>query len=424
MSRTPITRRRFAALAGAALGTLYAPRAIGQTKPRLVVVGGGPAGAMLARQAHKDSRGALDVTLIEQSRLYTTCFFSNLYLGGFRPFTSITHNYDKIQRSGVRVVHARAERIDREKKEVWLAGRERVAYDALAIAPGIDFKFDAVPGYSEAAIEAMPHAWKAGAQTRLLAQRLNALRNGDVIVIVAPPNPYRCPPAPYERASIFAHVLAKKGHKRSKIIIIDQKPSFSKQTLFMEGWEKHYPGVIEWQDPQVHGGLEGVVPRTGEVKTSLATYRAALVNVIPPQTAGRLAIEAGLADDTGFCPIDPATMKSTIDSAIFVLGDGAIAGDMPKSAVAANSQAKVAAAVVRADLLGARNFPARYFSTCWSVIAADDAVKLGGTYEPGDGKIKQVTSFISQPGESDDLREENFEEADDWYAGFVGEIFG
>jgi NADPH-dependent 2,4-dienoyl-CoA reductase/sulfur reductase-like enzyme len=424
MSRAGLTRRRFAGLAGAAVAALHAPRAIGQAKPRLVVIGGGPGGATLARQAHKDSRGALDVTLVEQSRLYTTCFFSNLYLGGFRSFTSITHNYAQVQRAGVRVVHGRAEVIDRAKKEVLLADKQRLSYDALAVAPGIDFRFDAVPGYSEAAAESMPHAWRYGPQTRLLNQRLNALRNGDLIVIIVPPDPYRCPPAPYERASMFAHVLKNKGHKRSRIVIIDQKPSFPKQTLFMEGWEKHYPGVIEWQDPRMHGGLEGVVPRTGEVKTSLASYKAALVNVIPPQTAGRIAREAGLTDGSGFCPIDPASMKSAVDPAIFVIGDGAIAGDMPKSAVAANSQAKVAAAAVRAELLGARAFAARYFNTCWSVIAEDDAVKLGGTYEPGDGRIRQATSFISQAGESVDLREENYEEAVDWYAEFVGEIFG
>jgi sulfide dehydrogenase [flavocytochrome c] flavoprotein subunit len=388
------------------------------------VVGGGPGGGTLARYAFRDSRGALDVTLVEQSRLHTTCFFSNLYLGGFRTFTSINHNYDRILRDGVRVVHGRADAIDREKKEVLLADRQRLRYDLLAISPGIDFKFDAVPGYSESAAETMPHAWKAGAQTRLLAQRLNALRNGDLIVIIAPPNPYRCPPGPYERASMFAHVLKKKRFTRCKIIIVDPKPSFSKQALFQEGWESHYPGMIEWQDPNMHGGLEGVVPRTGEVRTQLATYRAALVNVIPPQTAGRLALGADLTDQTGFCPIDPASMKSTLDPNVFVVGDACIPGDMPKSAFSANSQAKVAAMTIRGELLGARTFPARYANTCWSLIAEDDGVKMGGTYEPGDGRIKQVITFISQPGEPEEVREQNYEESLDWYAGIVGEIFG
>ncbi len=403
---------------------MFAPPVIGQARPRLVVVGGGPGGGTLARYAYKDSRGALDVTLVEQSRLHTTCFFSNLYVGGFRSFTSINHNYDRVLREGVRVVHSRAESIDRDKKEVWLADRQRLRYDLLAISPGIDFKFDSIPGYSEAAAEAMPHAWKAGAQTRLLVQKLNAVRNGDTIVIVPPPNPYRCPPGPYERASMFAHVLKRKKLTRCKIVILDTKPSFSKQTLFQEGWAEHYPGMIEWQDPGVHGGIQGVVPRTGEVRTSLATYRAALVNVIPAQTAGRLALDAGLADSSGFCPIDPASMKSTIDPSIFVVGDACIPGDMPKSAFSANSQAKVAAMTIRGELLGARTFPARYANTCWSLIAEDDGVKVGGTYEPGEGKIKQITNFISQPGEPEEVREQNYEESVDWYAAIVSEIFG
>jgi hypothetical protein len=131
----------------------------------------------------------------------------------------------------------------------------------------------------------MPHAWKPGAQTELLVQKLNALNDGDTIVMVCPPNPFRCPPGPYERASMFAHVLKKKGHTKSKIIILDPKPTFSKQAVFMEGWEKHYPGMIEWQDPKVHGGIKGVDPKTGEVNTDLATYKAAFANVIPAQMA-------------------------------------------------------------------------------------------------------------------------------------------
>jgi len=425
---TEMTRRNFSLLAGASLATLstplFAPAVLGQAKPRLVVVGGGPGGATVARYVAKDSAGAVEVTLIEPLKNFTTCFFSNLYVGGIRDIQSLRHNYDKVRKGGVNVVQVMAGPIDRDKKQVLVAGGARVPYDRLVIAPGIDLKWESVPGYSEAAAQIMPHAWKPGTQTELLVKKLNALKDGDLIVMVAPPNPFRCPPGPYERVSMFAHVLKKKGHKKSKIIIVDPKPAFSKQAVFMEGWEKHYPGMIEWQDPKIHGGIKGVDPKTGQVKTDFATYKAALANVIPAQMAGKIARDAGLADQSGFCPIDPESMKSKVDANIFVVGDAAIPGDMPKSAFAANSQAKVAAMVIRAELTKSRAFPARYSNTCWSLIAPDDDIKIGASYEPGEGKIKQGTGFISQKGEAADIRKQNYKESVDWYNGIVADVFG
>jgi len=425
---TKLTRRDFTTLTGASLATLttplFAPGALGQGKPKLVVIGGGPGGATVARYVNKDSAGAVEVTLIEPLKTFTTCFFSNLYVGGIRPFSSITHNYDKLSKEGVKVVHDMATAIDRDKKQVVLAGGGRVPYDRLVVAPGIDLKYDSVPGYSEAAAEIMPHAWKPGAQTQLLARKLNALKDGDLIVMIAPPNPFRCPPGPYERASMFAHVLKSKGFKSSKIIILDPKKAFSKQGLFAEGWEKHYPGMIEWQDPTMHGGIKGVDPKTGEVKTDLANYKAALVNVIPAQMAGKIARDAGLTNASGWCAIDPASMKSQVDGNIFIVGDASIAGDMPKSAFAANSQAKVAAMTIRGELTKSRTFPARYANTCWSLIAPDDDVKVGGTYAPGDGKIKSTSGFVSQKNDQADVRKHNYQESVDWYAGITADMFG
>ncbi|MGE0565202.1 MAG: FCSD flavin-binding domain-containing protein [Pseudolabrys sp.] len=423
-----ISRRQFTWLSGASLATLatplYAPAVLGQAKPKLVVIGGGPGGCTVARYVAKDSAGAVDVTLVEPVKNFTTCFFSNLYVGGYRDFKSITHGYGKVGKTGVRLVHTSATAIDRAKKQVKLADGKTLSYDRLVVAPGIDLKFDSVAGYSEAAAQIMPHAWKPGAQTQLLVRKLNALKDGDNIVMVAPPNPYRCPPGPYERVSMFAHVLKKKGFKKSKIIVVDPKPNFSKQGVFLEGWEKHYAGMIEWQDPKIHGGIKGVNPKTGEVMTDLATYKGTLVNVIPAQMAGKIARDAGLANQTGFCPINPENMQSTVDAAIYVTGDATIAGDMPKSAFSANSQAKVAAMTIRAELTKSRAFPARYSNTCWSLIETDDDIKVGATYEPGDGKIKQVTGFVSQRGESPDIRKQNYKESVDWYNGIVADVFG
>jgi NADPH-dependent 2,4-dienoyl-CoA reductase/sulfur reductase-like enzyme len=174
----------------------------------------------------------------------------------------------------------------------------------------------------------------------------------------------------------------------------------------------------------MHGGIKSVDPKTNTVKTDLASYKAALVNVIPAQMAGKIARDAGLVDQSGFCPIDPENMKSKMDPNIFVVGDACIPGDMPKSAFSANSQAKVAAMIIRSELVQARAFPARYSNTCWSLIAPDDDVKVGGAYEPGDGKLKAGTTFVSQKGESADVRKQNYKESIDWYNGIVADIFG
>lgn len=422
----PLTRRRFGLVAGATLTGLAAPTVLrAQGKPRVVVLGGGAGGGTAARQIAKDSAGAIDVTLIEQNARYTTCFFSNLYLGGFRDFDSITHGYDKLASGyGIKVVNARAAAVDRGAKQVVMTDGSKVPYDRLVVAPGIELIWDSVPGYSEAASEIMPHAWQAGPQTQLLKAKLDAVENGQQIVMVAPPNPYRCPPGPYERASMMAHILKAKGLTGAKVVILDPKPKFSKQGLFAEGWEKHYPGMVEWYGPDVHGGIKSVDPAAGTVKTDLDTFKGALVNVIPAQRAGAIAADAGLTDASGFCPIDPASMRSKADDAIFVVGDASIAGDMPKSAFSANSQAKVAAMAIRGELTGSKVFPARYSNTCWSLIETDDSVKVGAQYQASTEKIASTSSFVSQTEEPADLRQVNYTESVGWYESITADIFG
>jgi NADPH-dependent 2,4-dienoyl-CoA reductase/sulfur reductase-like enzyme len=389
-----------------------------------VVVGGGPGGATIAKYVARNAGGAIDVTLVEPLRQFTTCFHSNLYLGGFRSWQSITHSYDALaSRYDVRLVHQVALGIDRGNKTVRLADGSVLSYDRLAVAPGIELKYDSVPGYSEAAAETIPHAWKPGAQTQLLKRQLDAVEDGALIVIIAPPNPYRCPPAPYERASMMAHVLKSKGHKSSLIVILDAKDSFSEQALFQEGWEKHYPGMLEWQDPKIHGGIKHLDVSTRTVVTDLASYQADLVNVIPAQTAGRIALDAGLANERGYCAIDPASMRSLVDAHVYVVGDAAIAGEMPKSASSANSQAKVAALMIRGELTGAHTIPARYTTACWSLIETDDAVKVGGRYEPQGDKIAAEETFVSRAGESAALRRQTETENMEWYADITADIF-
>ncbi|MFL9827368.1 FAD/NAD(P)-binding oxidoreductase [Rhodoplanes sp. SY1] len=419
-----MTRRHFSTALLVGTGVLAMPAMLrAQAKPRLVVIGGGPAGATVARYVAKDSNGAIDVTLVEPAKKFITCFHSNLYLGDYRPWDSIAHDYN-LAAAGVKKVDQAAAAIDRDKKEVRLADGSVLPYDRLVVAPGIDLDFGSVPGWSEAAAEVMPHAWKAGPQTQLLKKQLDALEDGATIVMIAPPNPYRCPPGPYERVSCMAAVLKKKGHTKSRIVVIDPKDRFSKMALFQEGWQNHYPGMVEWMDPKMHGGLKSVDPKTMTVVTDLETIKADLVNVIPKQMAGKIARDAGLANATGYCPIDPTNMKSANDPNIFVLGDASIAGAMPKSAFAANSQAKVVAMAVRGELAGSRTFPARYSNTCWSIIAPDDTVKIGGRYEAKDGAIAEVEGFVSKTGEGKDERRQTSEENMGWYKGIVADIFG
>ncbi len=422
-----INRRSFV-LSGLSVGgamVMGAPAVLGQGKPRVVVIGGGAGGATAAKYIAKDSAGAVAVTLIEENETYQTCFHSNLYVGGFKTYDQIVHTYDALTKNhGITLARARATMIDREKKEVVLSTGQRLAYDRLVVSRGIDLKYDSVPGWSQADEEVMPHGWKPGRQTQLIKERLDKVPDGRTIVIVAPPNPYRCPPGPYERASMFAHVLTKTGKKQAKIMILDPKEMFSKQGVFQADWEKRYGTMIEWLGPKVHDGIKSVDPKTGTVVTGFETYKnCAFVNVIPAQMAGAIARESGLAPAGGYCAIDPASMKSTVDSNIFVLGDACIAGEMPKSAFSANSQAKVAAMVIRGELTNSRTFPARYVNTCWSMVDADAAIKVGGRYEPKDGKIAATETFVSKPGESDELRKQTQDENLGWYSGIAADMF-
>ncbi len=419
----PINRRQL--LAGSALGAaaLAAPAiGLGQARPRVVVVGGGAGGATAARYIAKDSDGAIDVTLIEASKRYYTCFFSNLYLGGFRDYASIGHDYDRLAvNHGVNVVHDWASSVDTAAKQVMLASGASVPYDRLVLSPGIDLKYDSVPGYSVNAQGRMPHAWKSGTQVKQLRAMVDAMPEGGTFIMVAPPNPYRCPPGPYERISMIAHLLSQ-GNPTAKIIVIDPKPKFSKQGLFQEGWENHYPGMVEWIGPDIHGGIQNVNPATLEVETDFDVFKADAGTVVPGQKAGTIAHAAGVTDGD-WAPIDPASMRSRADENVFVLGDASVASAMPKSAFSANSQAKVCANAVRGELTDSRVFPARYANTCWSLIATNDGVKVGANYTAGEDKIEVADSFISQTGEDAATRQATYEESEGWYAGITADMF-
>ena len=393
----------------------------------MVIVGGGAGGGTVGRIL-KTEAPDLEITVVEARPTYTSCFNSNHYFGGFRTFASLQHSYDGLKKLGIKVVNDTATAIDAGKKSVTLAGGQALAYDRLVLSPGIDFNYGAIEGYSAAATEIMPHAWKAGPQTLLLMQQLEAMDDGGVVVMTVPGNPYRCPPGPYERACMIAHYL--KTHKpKSKLVIFDAKPTFSKQGAFEEAFEKYYHGIIDLNLTNEIDNFEvvRVDTKSMEVETkSGIKLKGAVVNVIPPQTAGDIAIAAGCAEGA-WCPIKPQNFASALVEGVYVIGDAAIAADMPKSAYSANSQGRVVAADILADLAGAEPAVARYRNTCWSLLAADDSIKIGADYTPGekDGKPMLAPSgpFVSQKGESAEVRRKNYAESLAWYHAIISDAF-
>ncbi len=256
------------------------------------------------------------------------------------------------------------------------------------LAPGIDIRWDGLPGYNEAAAERMPHAWRAGEQTQLLRRQLEAMADGGTVVISAPANPFRCPPGPYERASLIAYFLKTKK-PRSKLIVLDAKDAFSKQGLFRNAWKELYPN-LEWVSLSTGGKVTSVDVGEMTLVTEFGRHKADVANVIPPQKAGRIAELAGVTDRTGWCPIDPVTFESKLQPGIHVIGDAAIAGGMPKSAFSANSQAKVCAAAVVKLLAGGTPDQPRLINTCYSLVAPDYGISVAGVYRPADGQLKDV----------------------------------
>jgi len=421
---TDCTRRTFGCLIGVGCAAALTARvARGQAKGRVVVIGGGVGGATAAKYLALSAR-ELEITLVEPKPRYTTCFFSNLYLGGMRSLASLTHGYETLaRRYGIRIIQDRVAAIDPTAKTVDLESGARLNYDRLIVAPGIAFKFDAIEGYDEAATQIVPHAWVAGPQTQLLREQLEAMEDGGVFVLAAPPNPFRCPPGPYERASLIAAYF-KQFKPRAKILILDAKDSFFEQDLFQDAWERHFPGMIEWLPAQFTGGIKAVDVKTRSIKTESGSFVAAVANVIPPQVAGRLAHKGGLVDASGWCPVDPLTFESKQQPGIHVVGDAALLGDMPKSAFAANSQAKRCAFAVAALLTGSEEQSPHLFNTCFTFLAPDDAVSDAISFKPAGGTIKIGNILLSQVGESAQTRREAVRAANGWYDAFTHDVFG
>jgi NADPH-dependent 2,4-dienoyl-CoA reductase/sulfur reductase-like enzyme len=422
MSKIWVDRRTLLKSATAASAAAFLPAPVfAQTPARVVVIGGGFAGATCAREL---KRSDLTVTLVEPAATYTACPFSNGVLAGLRPLSAQQFGYDALKKDGIEIAPHNATRVDPQAKQVTLADGTAYGYDRLVLAPGIDLRFDALPGYNEEAAKTMPHAWKAGEQTTLLRSQLEAMSDGGTVIIAAPANPFRCPPGPYERASLIAHYL-KTQKPKSKVIILDAKDTFSKQKLFQDAWKALYPN-LEWISLSSGGKVTEVDVKEKTLVTEFGRHKADVANVIPPQRAGLIAPLAGVADRTGWCPIDPVTFESKQQPGIHVIGDACIAGGMPKSAFAANAQAKVCAAAVTALLRGETPVQPKLINTCYSLVAPDYGITVAGVYRPANGLLTDVEGAggVSPADAPASFRALEATYADTWFQTITSEVFG
>lgn len=432
-----VTRRGFIKLTGgvAAVGltsSFAAPSIAGAAKQKVVVIGGGYAGAVAAKYIRL-ADPSIHVTLIEQNADYYSGPLSNWVIAGFRELSVQKWGYDGLKKHGVEVVIDRVNHIDPAAKSVGTVGGHKFQYDRLIVAPGVDFK--EIPGYDAAAMEKMPHAWIAGKQTTDLANQLKAMKDGDPFILVAPPDPYRCPPGPYERASLVAHFL-KKHKPKSKVLILDAKPKFSKQGLFQEGWSKLYGfgtdnSLVQWVSSDEGGQVVRVDAKTMTIYADNSGFEeehtSSCISVIPPQKAGKIAQLAGLTDASGWCPVHLDTFESKIHKGIFVIGDASAAAGLPKSGYAANSEAKVAATVVIAQLKGKKLEEPSYVNTCYSMLSPDYGISVAAVYKFDKAhpeKIKKISGGVSPTGAPDYVRKQEALYNESWYQSIMYDTFG
>jgi sulfide dehydrogenase [flavocytochrome c] flavoprotein subunit len=417
-------RRSFLLLSAGAAGAgllrrVHAGQSLPSVSAKVLIIGGGFAGASCAL-ALRRLNPALDVTLVDPDDRYFTCPMSNCVLVGLRDLKSISVSRRGLERAGVRYIRDRAGAVDTQLRRARLGGGAQLAYDRLVMAPGIRFLWGTPQGYDSAAAQVMPHAWAGGAQTEILAAQLREMHDGGVVAISVPRGPMRCPPGPFERASLIADYL-RRSKPRSKVLIFDSNNRFPRQDAFTDAWNSLYPGMIEWIPVVEDGAIVRVEPAEKTLYTAHGAHRVDVANVIPPQAPASLAAEVGLASEHGWCPIKPDTFESPLIANVHVIGDACIADPMPKAASAANAQARQCALAIVAALEG-RDPPAASFeSVCYSMLARGSALAIHGRFRTVDGAIEQVAAPEDSPSGRSPREAQN---ADAWYRGIVTDSFG
>ena len=422
-----LTRRQFGKLAGLGSLGLVTGCTTGshlfRKKPRVAVVGGGFGGATAAKYLRMMDPD-MEVTLVEPNSTYYTCPFSNLVVGGVKGMTDIAHDYKTLQsKYGVNFVRAKAYQV--KSNAVILEDGSKIPFDRAIVSPGIDIRYDKMPGHSQSIEKKITHSWKAGPQTMQLRRQLEAMANGGTVIICPPGNPYRCPPGPYERASMIAHYL-KNNKPNSKIIILDQKEKFSKQPLFTDGWDMHYGDLIEWRSATAGGKVSEIDSDGMRLNTEFGWEEGDVINYIPAQWAGAVARKSGLADDSGWCPVDHVTFESTLIPNVHVIGDACKAGAMPKSGFSANSQGKVVAAAVVSMFWGETPVSPSFANTCYSYVTPDYSVSVAKVYNIQDGKIAGIdgSGGVSPKDASEIVRKTEATYAQGWYDSITYDMFG
>lgn len=423
-----LSRRTFMTSLGAAGALAPAIHARAAAEARVLVIGGGFAGATTARYLARWAPNTA-VTLVTAPERYWTCPFSNTALAGLRPVDALEVDYGTLAAThGLELLRARVIELDPVARRARLEDGRTLTADRIVVAPGIELHGSGIEGYDEAAMARFPHAWEAGPATALLRRRLEAVPEDGLVVITAPENPYRCPPGPYERASLMAWWLAE-HRPRARIVILDSKDTFTKDALFRAEWAERYPN-LEWLGRSDGGTLRAVDAVAGSVHTDFDDWNADLACVIPPQRAAALARDAGLDEGRGWCPVDGRSFESTVHADIHVLGDAAIANPMPKSAFAANSQGKACAAALAAIVAGSEPAPPVLMNTCYSLVAPDAAIAIAGSYTTVDGTLTTlpgtagVSSSFADPNAGQHVRALEAEHAHGWYASIVADAFG
>ncbi|GAB4214368.1 MAG: NAD(P)/FAD-dependent oxidoreductase [Rhodoferax sp.] len=370
-----------------AMGLLGGCASVGGNAPKVVVVGGGFAGATAAKYVRMWSDYRIDVTLVEPNPQFVSCPISNLVLGGVKTMADITSPYTGLEQvHGVKRIQDSVARIDPDKRTVTLAGGTTLVYDRLIVSPGIDFMWEKLPGMNRpGAQDQVLHAWKAGAQTVALRKQLEAMPDGGVYALAIPLAPYRCPPGPYERACQVANYFSK-AKPKSKVLILDANDDVtSKGPLFKKAWAERYKGIVEYRSKHALADVDAK-GRTLQFEFN-DPIKADVLNVVPPMRAGAIAVQTGLATaNKRWCEVDFLTFESKVAKNIHVLGDSIqIAPGMPKSGHMANQHGKTCAAAVVALLTGQPVNPSPiYNNTCYSFVSPEDVVHVASvhTYDP------------------------------------------
>jgi len=427
MINTPFTRRNML-LTGAAFLASSGPLVVGgvqaasAARVRIVIVGGGFGGAAAARAARAVLPKA-DVILLTDQPKFWMCPGSNSVIAGYTKLSSIEVGYDNLKADGIDVLLDPVQGIDAAAHMVVTRSGRKIAYDKLILSPGVAFNYDAIGGISLDTIDRVPHAWKAGPQTELLRRQLHAMPDDGLFIMTMPPSPYRCPPAPAERACLIADYM-KANKPGARLLILDAKDEFPFQDLFTEAWDMLYPDIIEYRSIADDGVVREVDPETLTAYTDFDDITADVLNVIPPQTAGQIAIDAGASDETGWCPVDIRTFASTLLDDVHVIGDAALADPLPKAGSTAASQAHVAIDAIAAELNGEPVPVPSWIANCYSLAAPDYGVRLGATYIYEDDHVVRNSTNFSETGASAADRKADAEYTEAWLQQIKLEVWG